>query len=303
MPHRILLIDDSKAIHALVASRLSSEPATLMSAYSGQEGLAAARRFAPDLILLDVDLPDVSGLEICRQLKADESTADIPLIFLSSGISPDDRIYDPELGAADFITKPFNPAELRARIRAALRTRELLQRVQTDARIDTQSGLWNRAYFDQRFCQELSLARRTGRPLACILAEIDQLASMSATFGRTFEDELIQSVGIALSNATRLEDEVCRFGPDQFIVLCPATDRLGAESLLAHCRGFIAEIQLKPQGQPVPIACSFGVAEDDGQKMSIIERAERALQSVKAGRNPEPELALASNDLNFIADI
>src|SRR6202034_3965231 len=75
MPHGILLIDDSKAIHALVASRLSDEPTTIMSAYSGQEGLAAARRFVPDLILLDIELPDVSGLEICRELKADKTTA------------------------------------------------------------------------------------------------------------------------------------------------------------------------------------------------------------------------------------
>jgi|HubBroStandDraft_1064217.scaffolds.fasta_scaffold403177_2 DNA-binding response OmpR family regulator len=124
MAQTILLIDDSRAIHALIAARLKDEPLTLFSAFTGAEGLAAARKFCPDLILLDTDLPDTPGIEICRQLKADEKTHDTPVIFLTAAVSADDRVYDPALGAADFISKPLNPAELKARIRAALRTHE-----------------------------------------------------------------------------------------------------------------------------------------------------------------------------------
>jgi two-component system cell cycle response regulator len=277
MPQAILLIDDSRAIHALVASRLKDERITLLSAYTAAEGLAAARKFAPDLILLDTDLPDAPGVEICRQLKADEQMQGTPVIFLTAAISPDDRVYDPSLGAADFISKPLNPAELKARVRAALRTRELLEQLETGAKIDVESGLWNRAYFDQRFCQELSLSRRAGRPLACILAEIDHFASFSEAHG----EEILHLVGAALSDSTRLEDEVCRFGRDQFIVLCPCTDLAGAQSLADRCREAVDSLIFKCDGQVIPITCSFGLAEDDGRKMSIIQSAETSLQCAK----------------------
>jgi DNA-binding response OmpR family regulator len=120
MPREILLIDDSRAIHDLVRSRLMEEPFAIVSAYTGEDGLIAAKEITPDLILLDADLPDASGMEICAKLKADPATAGIPVIILTAAVSPDDRIYDEHTQAADFISKPLNAAELRARIRRAL---------------------------------------------------------------------------------------------------------------------------------------------------------------------------------------
>lgn len=279
MPRDILLIEDSKAIHALVRARLTDEPVTLLSAYSGKEGLAAARKFAPELILLDVDLPDVDGLEVCRQLKADAATATIPVIFLANAVSPDDRIYGPEIGAVDFIGKPFNPAELRARVRIALKTRNLLALLEDARQIDLVTGLWNRAYFDDRFCQELSLARRKGHPLACVLVEIDQFSSLNETYGRDFGDQVLRRTGTLLNDTTRTEDVVCRFGPDKFIILCPCTNAAGAEAIVTRCRRELGKMEFLCRQQRVPITCTFGVAEDDGRKPSIIETAEQALRS------------------------
>jgi diguanylate cyclase (GGDEF)-like protein len=275
---------------------LTEEPATVLSAYSGQEGLAAARKFTPDLILLDVDLPDIHGLELCRELKADAATANIPVIFLAGAVSPDDRIYGPEVGAADFISKPFNPAELRARIRGALRTRNLLELIQDGMQTDPVTGLWNRAYFDDRFCQELSLARRHGHPLACVLADIDHFTSINETFGRSFGDEVLRRTGAVLDDATRTEDVVCRFGPDELIVLCPSTHAAGAEAIVARLRQDISKMDLICRQKHVPITCSFGVAEDDGRKLSIIETAERALDSA---RSAAPDRQVAPNDASL----
>jgi len=281
MPREILLIDDSKAIHALVRARLTEEPVTLLSAYTGQEGLAAARRCTPDLILLDVDLPDIHGLEVCRELKTDAATANVPVIFLAGAVSPDDRIYSSEAGAADYISKPFNPAELRARVRSALRNRNLLTLLEHGLQTDPVTGLWNRAHFDDRFCQELSRARRHGHPLACVLADIDHFTSINETFGRAFGDEVLRRTATVLDDATRTEDVVCRFGPDEIIILCPCTNLAGAETIAARCRRDINKMDLVCRQQQVPITCSFGVAEDDGRKLSIIETAQRALQSAK----------------------
>jgi diguanylate cyclase (GGDEF)-like protein len=284
MAYDILLIDESQAIHALVRSRLADEPVNLLSAYSGREGLAAAHQYCPALILLDTDLPDIEGLEVCRQLKTEAATSAIPIIFMAGRISPDDRIYSPEVGAADFITTPFNPAELRARVRAALRSRQMFDLLEGRSQIDLVTGLWNRAYFEDRLCQELSLARRHGQPLTSIMVDIDHFTSINESFGRTFGDEVIREVAAVLSSGTRLEDIVCRFGPDEFIILCPCTPAAEAQTVATRCRQSISEMRLQFQKSRVPITCSFGAAEHEGGKSSMIDAAEKALrQAQQAG--------------------
>jgi two-component system, cell cycle response regulator len=288
MPHDVLLIDDSKAIHALVRSRLADEPITLHSAFTGQEGLHAARQMEPHLILLDVDLPDIEGLEVCRQLKADPATWSIPVIFMAGQISPDDRIYDPEVGAADFIAKPFNPAELKARIRTTLRNRQMFHLMDNKAQIDLVTELWNRAYFEDRLCEQLSLSRRTGQPLTCILADIDHFAAINASFGRTFGDDVLRQTAVTLGSASRYEDILCRFGPDEFMFLCQATNPADAKTLATRCQRMIRELSLACNETLVPITCSFGVAGYDGGKSSqqMIEAAEKSARSAHtAGGN------------------
>ena len=192
MPREILLIDDSKAIHALVRARLTEEPATVLSAYSGQEGLAAARKFTPDLVLLNVDLPDIHGLEVCRELKADAATANIPVIFLAGAVSPDDRIYGPEVGAADFISKPFNPAELRHAFAAPCAPVTSWTLSKTECRpiqspdcgiepISTTASARNSPW----------LAATAIRWRAC-WRNVDHFTSINETYGRAFGDEVLR---------------------------------------------------------------------------------------------------------------
>jgi diguanylate cyclase (GGDEF)-like protein len=283
MLHQVLLIDDSKAIHALARTRLAEEPVTLLSAYGGAEGLNIARKSRPEVILLDQDLPDCDSIEICRQLKSDPATSGIPVILLVGSVTPDDRIYSPEVGAADFIAKPFNPGELRARVRGALRTRRLLDVVENKARMDGETGVWGREYFEERLVQELSLMRRSGQPLSCILVDIDNFASLNETHGRGFGDEVIRETAVMLEEASRLEDIVCRYGPDEFIILSPSTTGTGAEALAARCQDFISNMNLHSGKNRIPVTCSFGVAEYFDDESSVIERAEKALQCAKAG--------------------
>jgi diguanylate cyclase (GGDEF)-like protein/PAS domain S-box-containing protein len=127
---RVLIIDDSESIHALVRARLKDEPVELLNARDGNLGLEIARERTPDLILLDVDMPDPDGFEVCRRLKADAITREIPVIFLTGASSTDQKLKGLELGAIDYIIKPFDPAELRARVKASLRTKQLLDSLQ-----------------------------------------------------------------------------------------------------------------------------------------------------------------------------
>ncbi len=146
------------------------------------------------------------------------------------------------------------------------------------AQIDLVTGLWNRAYFEDRLCQELSLSRRTGQPLTCILADIDHFASINDSFGRTFGDDVIRETGTVLGNGTRLEDIVCRFGSDEFIILCPCTHLADASTVATRCQKSVAELDLCCNKARVNVTCSFGVAEHEGGKSSMIDAAEKALR-------------------------
>jgi DNA-binding response OmpR family regulator len=121
MTMTVLHIDDSLAVHNLVRNMLQSDSIRFRSAFNGESGLCQAGTMQPDLILLDVDMPDMNGFDVCRFLKADPATTDIPVHFVASGATPDEKICALDLLAADYITKPFNVWELDARIRSALR--------------------------------------------------------------------------------------------------------------------------------------------------------------------------------------
>jgi diguanylate cyclase (GGDEF)-like protein/PAS domain S-box-containing protein len=130
VPQKVLIIDDSEMIHGLVKARLKDEPVELLFAADGVRGLEVARAHAPDVILLDVDMPEPDGFEVCRRLKADPLTREIAVIFLTGASSTQQKLMGLELGAVDYVVKPFDPAELRARVKASLRTRQLLNSLQ-----------------------------------------------------------------------------------------------------------------------------------------------------------------------------
>jgi diguanylate cyclase (GGDEF)-like protein/PAS domain S-box-containing protein len=135
-PQRVLLVDDDPDVHDLVRVWLMDEGVDLHDCFDGAACLALARATpAPDLILLDVDLPGTDGFAVCRALKSDPATAAIPVIFLTGAASSEEKLQGLELGASDYVTKPFEPAELRARVRSALRTRHLMNLLEREARV------------------------------------------------------------------------------------------------------------------------------------------------------------------------
>jgi DNA-binding response OmpR family regulator len=133
--HKLLIIDDAADVHRLIRARLQADGEyEIRSAFDAETGAQLAQFFDPDVILLDVDLPGLDGYSLCRALKRDPATARIPIVFLTAAHSIEHKVYGLELGAADFITKPFDPTELRARVRASLRTKALIDEL-SDARV------------------------------------------------------------------------------------------------------------------------------------------------------------------------
>jgi diguanylate cyclase (GGDEF)-like protein len=294
---RILVIDDSDAIHALLRARLAGEPVDVAGAYDGASGLAKAFEAPPDLILLDVDMPGLDGFEVCRQLKASSRTMAVPIIFLTGAASTEQKITGLELGAVDYVTKPFDPAELKARVRGSLRTKYLLDLLERKAQIDGLTGLWNRRYFDARLAESLSIARRGHRPLSLLLADIDRFKSINDQYGHTFGDEVLRRVALCLSETGRLEDVSCRYGGEEFAVIAADTNREGAAHLGERLRHAVEDVQFDVRGRgKLNISASFGVTSVDDAGSNdepldslsrhLIDAADNALYEAKrTGRN------------------
>lgn len=287
MPEKILVIDDSSDIHALVKVRLGKEKFIISCASDGTCGMAAAREFRPDLILLDIDMPGRDGFDVCADLKADSMTRDIPIIFLSGATSTKDKIRGLELGASDYVTKPFDPAELQARVRASLRTRQLVELLAKKAMIDGLTGLWNRTYLDAHVTIELSSARRSDEPLSCIMADVDHFKAINDTYGHSFGDDVLRAIAAVFAENCRTEDILCRYGGEEFTILLPNTPLDKAGDFAERLRLAVEARQFFYRNAPVNFTCSFGVANlRDSIPPSIIELADQALYSAKhSGRN------------------
>jgi two-component system, cell cycle response regulator len=287
MADKILVIDDSHDIHTLVKVRLGKEQFVVHCASDGTAGLAAARDLRPDLILLDIDMPDRDGFAVCADLKADSMTRDIPIIFLSGAASTKDKIRGLELGATDYVTKPFDAAELQARVRASLRTRELVELLSKKAMIDGLTGLWNRTYLDAHVTIELASARRSDQALSCIMADVDCFKSINDTYGHSFGDDVLRAIAGTFSANCRVEDIVCRYGGEEFTILLPNTVLHSAAELAERLRLAVEALPFFYRGAPLCVTCSFGVANlREAIPPSILELADQALYSAKhSGRN------------------
>jgi diguanylate cyclase (GGDEF)-like protein len=267
--------------------RLAKEQVIVESAFDGESGLTKARETHPDLILLDVEMPGRDGFSVCTQLKGDSLTMDVPIIFLTGAATAEDKIRGLDLGATDYITKPFDPAELRARVRATLRTRFLMELLSKKAMIDGLTGLWNRTYLDARLSAELSAARRSGLPLTCVMADIDHFKQINDAHGHRFGDEVLRAVASTFAQACRAEDVVCRYGGEEFAILMPATNVTQGGELAERVRDKIAALSLPTSSGDVRITCSFGVGNLRGEvPPSVVDLADQALYRAKnAGRN------------------
>jgi two-component system, cell cycle response regulator len=287
MDQKVLVIEDSRSIHTLIKSRLMGEAIELISAFDGESGLNLARELKPDLVLLDVEMPKPNGFEVCRQLKCDPRTMGIPVVFLTSMSSTHSKIEGLELGAVDYVTKPFEPAELRARVRAALRIKYLMDLLAQKAMVDGLTGLWNRSYLDCRLQSEIAAARRHDHPFSCIMADIDHFKSFNDAHGHAFGDEVLRTAAKLFLQQCRTEDVVCRYGGEEFAILTPGVDVRGAARLADRLRVAIAMKPLQREGKAINVTCSFGVADLACSGCILpIEAADQALYVAKtSGRN------------------
>jgi diguanylate cyclase (GGDEF)-like protein len=229
---RVLVIDDSPDVHRLLQARLRTENLTIDSASTSVEGLKRALAEPPALILLDIEMPEMDGFEVLRALKDNPATLDVPVIILSGHATMQDKVTAFDLGAVDYVTKPFEPTELRVRVRSALRLACLVQMLAQRAQIDGLTGLWNRVYFDARCRECVSANDRHGRALSICMIDADHFKGVNDTFGHPAGDAVLQGIADTLRRQCRTTDIPCRFGGEEFAILLPET---GAEDARILC--------------------------------------------------------------------
>jgi diguanylate cyclase (GGDEF)-like protein len=224
----ILIVDDDPGL-VQVMNQILSEVGNLRFATNGPDALRLARESAPDLILLDAEMPGMSGFQLFEALRLAPELANVPVIFITGHSEPDFEVSALEMGAVDFIVKPFTASLVRARVRTQLRVQHMAAKLSRIALTDSLTGVANRLQFDDMLQREWRRCRRGGDPLSLLLVDVDHFKAYNETHGRPAGDAALQRVADALALVCRRPaDVVARCGGDELMVMLPQTDRNGA---------------------------------------------------------------------------
>lgn len=278
---RLLIVDD-QAVNIQALHRVFAADCQVLMATDGPRALQLCRERQPDLVLLDVQMPGMDGHELCAELKADPLLRSIAVIFVTSQDRPEDETRALDAGAADFITKPFNPTVVRARVRTQLTLKAQADLLRELAFVDGLTGVHNRRHFDERFIAETRRAQRTRAPLAVVLADVDHFKRYNDALGHLAGDDCLRRVAAALRACLRRPpDLLARYGGEEFVSLLPDTDLAGAIGVAQLMEETVRGLALPNPGVEGCVTISLGVAAE-GDAAGLVEAADRALYLAKA---------------------
>ncbi len=289
----ILIVDDQPAnIHAL--AQLLKADYHILVATSGPKALGlAAGETLPDVILLDIMMPDMDGYEVCRHLKNNSRTKDIPIIFVTAMGGSEDEAHGLNLGAVDYIAKPFNNAVVKARLRTHVQLKIRTDMLEQLALLDGLTGIANRRSFDQTLTHEWKRAARSVGVVSVIMLDIDHFKAYNDNYGHGAGDECLQRVAGALrAIIQRPSDMIARYGGEEFIALLPATELPGAAQLSENFRRAVSNLALPHAFSPIADHVTISVghatrqAAPNDNPQALVTAADQALYRAKElGRN------------------
>jgi diguanylate cyclase (GGDEF)-like protein len=281
---KVLIIDDSREAVVLVKTRLAKEGLDVISADCGVAGLEAVKHERPDLILLDVNMPDISGFDVCRMLKSDPELCMIPVVFLSASDTAEDKVRGLNIGAIDYVTKPFDAFELQARVNAGLRTKYMQDLLAQRADIDPLTGLPNRRAMATRLNEEWARVERHGRPLSLVMVELDHFDRINDAHGRSAGDRAMQVTSETITSQCRRIDVPVRCSGAQFAIIVPDETADKTAILAKRCQSCISKMQLKVNGEEIWVTASFGVAGAAG-KTGVKDLKKAACEALHQARD------------------
>jgi diguanylate cyclase (GGDEF)-like protein len=287
---RVLLIESTQSDRYLLRNWLASDRIEVYEAADIINGLAGCPRFLPKLILLQLRLPTWDGFEAIRRLKNDPVTRSIPVIFIADSATTSEKAKGIDMGAVDFISKPFDPVELLARVHSALRTKAYLDLLEHRAHIDGLTELGNRFALQDQLPLAWGTCRRKGCALAVIVADLDHFKKVNDHHGHAAGDEVLRQAAVSLRSATREGDIVARLGGEEFVIVAPDCDVKGAISIAQRFRASVADRKIALRNSTIQVTSSVGISTVPDVTVEepaiAINHADKALYRAKsAGRN------------------
>ncbi|MBL4889355.1 MAG: diguanylate cyclase [Candidatus Lindowbacteria bacterium] len=282
---KIMVVDDEDDIRRLLRKRLNAAKYEVVDFASAVDAIEAIDKEDPDLVLMDINMPEMDGFEACKKITS--AHPEIPVLFLSARADVDDKLIGFEAGGRDYLSKPFSPAELIARVKATIREKEAKEAVQKKADnfevlaiTDALTGVANRRYFDERFKEELKRAIRYGFDISAAMLDIDNFKLVNDTYGHAIGDEVIIEVVNCMKLNVRAVDLIARYGGEEFVILLPQTDLSESIGTAERIRAAVENLKLG-EGRPEKVTASIGVATAAVDK--LIVNADAALYDAKRG--------------------
>ncbi|HSN91055.1 MAG TPA: diguanylate cyclase [Anaeromyxobacteraceae bacterium] len=299
---RVLVADDDPEAREALALLLG-EDYDVLTVSDGQAAVETARLDHPDIVLMDLFMPRLDGFQALDRIRSDPTTSDIPVIFVSARGDDAVKVRSLDLGAVDYLQKPFSDRELRARLERTLRLVRSQTALREMAQTDALTGLANLRAFRARIQEEVKRAARYRTPLTCVMADMDNLKPVNDELGHAAGDRAIAAVAAVIRDELRETDFGARYGGDEFVVLLPHTSAEEGRVFAERVNTRLKETHLEIAGRTVPIGASFGVAclaeGDGGDAESLVREADAALYAAKrAGRG---RVVLASQPVGLRA--